>query len=51
MNGAIPIILPMLMSVGVLPAWGHSRSWGHGPGGVVGIILGIPLVLVLTGRP
>jgi hypothetical protein len=38
------------MLLGVLPTWGHSRSWGYGPSGAVGIILVILIVLVLTGR-
>jgi hypothetical protein len=50
MIGTILIILLLLMLLGVLPTWGHSRSWGYGPSGVVGIILVILLVLVLTGR-
>ena len=50
MIGTILIILLILMLVGVLPTWGHSRSWGYGPSGAVGIILVILLVLVLTGR-
>ena len=50
MIGTILIILLLLMLIGALPNWGHSRSWGYGPSGVVGIILVILLVLVLTGR-
>jgi hypothetical protein len=50
MIGTILIILLLLTLIGALPTWGHSRSWGYGPSGVVGIILVILLVLVLTGR-
>lgn len=50
MNGTVLIILLILLMLGVLPAWGHSRSWGYGPSGLVGIILAVLLVLVLTGR-
>jgi hypothetical protein len=50
MIGTILIILLLLMLIGALPTWGHSRSWGYGPSGVVGIILVILLVMVLTGR-
>ncbi|OZA91579.1 MAG: DUF3309 domain-containing protein, partial [Rhizobiales bacterium 39-66-18] len=33
-----------------LPTWGYSRSWGYGPGGIVGVLLIIVVVLALTGR-
>lgn len=48
--GTILLIVLLLVLVGAIPAWPHSRSWGWGPGGVVGVILIILLVLVLTGR-
>ena len=38
------------MLIGVIPTWGHSRSWGYGPSGALGIILLILFVLVLTER-
>lgn len=44
------IVLLILALVGALPNWGYSRSWGYGPGGVVGIILIVVLILALTGR-
>lgn len=50
MLGTVLIIIFALMLIGVLPIWGHSRSWGYGPGGTVGLILVILIVLVLTGR-
>ncbi|MBT0779284.1 DUF3309 family protein [Paracoccus sp. pheM1] len=50
MLGIILIILLVLLLVGALPTWGHSRSWGYGPSGIVGVVLLILLVLVLTGR-
>jgi hypothetical protein len=40
----------VLMLLGVIPAWPHSRSWGYGPSGGVGLILLVLLVLLLTGR-
>ena len=46
----ILIVLAVLMLLGVLPAWPHSRSWGYGPSGIVGVILVIVLVLFLMGR-
>jgi hypothetical protein len=48
--GAIVLIILLLMLVGVLPAWPHSRSWGYGPTGGVGLIVLIVVILVLMGR-
>ncbi len=48
--GTILIIILILMLVGAIPNWGHSRSWGYGPSGVVGLVLVIVLILVLLGR-
>lgn len=48
--GTIVLILVILLLVGALPTWGHSRSWGYGPSGVLGLILVILLVLFLMGR-
>jgi hypothetical protein len=50
MLGTILIVLLVLVFLGVLPTWGHSRSWGYVPSGALGIILVILIVLVLTGR-
>ena len=50
MLGTILIVVLVLMLIGVLPTWGHSRSWGYIPSGSVGLILLILLVLVVTGR-
>jgi hypothetical protein len=36
--------------IGILPAWPHSKSWGFGPSGGVGLVVVIVLMLVLTGR-
>ena len=44
------IVLLVLMLLGVIPRWPHSRSWGYGPSGGVGLILLILLILLLTGR-
>ena len=46
----ILIILAVLMLVGAIPTWPHSRNWGYGPSGGVGLVLLILLVLLLTGR-
>lgn len=48
--GTILLIVLVLMLVGVVPSWNHSRSWGYGPSGVLGVILIIVVVLLLTGR-
>lgn len=46
----ILIIILILILVGALPNWGYSRSWGYGPGGIVGVLLIIVIVLALMGR-
>ena len=48
--GTILIVLLVLMLLGVIPTWPHSRSWGYGPSGGLGLILIILLILLLTGR-
>jgi hypothetical protein len=48
--GTILLIVLILMLVGVFPSWPHSRSWGFGPSGAIGLVLVIVLVLLLTGR-
>jgi hypothetical protein len=48
--GTILLIILILALIGALPSWPHSRSWGFGPSGGLGVIVIILLVLVLTGR-
>ncbi len=48
--GTILLIILILMFLGVIPAWPHSREWGYGPSGGLGLLLIILLVLVLLGR-
>jgi hypothetical protein len=48
--GTILLIVLILMLVGVVPAWPHSRGWGYGPSGVLGLVVVIVLVLLLMGR-
>ncbi|MFU8821111.1 MAG: DUF3309 family protein [Gammaproteobacteria bacterium] len=48
--GTILLIVLILVLVGVVPSWPHSRSWGYGPSGVVGLIVLVLIILVLTGR-
>lgn len=44
------IIVLILMLLGSLPLWPHSRGWGYGPSGVVGLALAIVLILRLLGK-
>jgi len=46
----ILLIVLVLILVGVVPAWPHSRSWGYGPSGVLGLLVVVLLVLLLMGR-
>jgi hypothetical protein len=46
----ILIIVLILILLGAIPTWPHSRSWGYGPSGIVGVILVVLLILVLMGR-
>lgn len=46
----ILIVFLILMLVGVLPTWPHSRSWGYYPSGGLGLVLVILLILLLPGR-
>lgn len=45
--GLILLIILVLLLLGTVPRWGHSRNWGYGPSGGVGLILIIVLILVL----
>lgn len=48
--GTIILIVLVLILVGAIPAWPHSKSWGYGPSSVVGLVVIVLLILVLTGR-
>jgi hypothetical protein len=48
--GTILLIVLIVLLVGGLPTWPHSRNWGYGPSGGLGLILIIVLILVLLGR-
>jgi hypothetical protein len=48
--GTILLVVLILILIGVIPAWPHSRSWGYAPGGVVGLLLAIVVILLLLGR-
>lgn len=49
-TSTILLIILILVLVGALPAWPHSRSWGYFPSGIVGVIVLVLIVLLLTGR-
>jgi hypothetical protein len=46
----ILLIVLILLLVGALPAWPHSRKWGYGPSGGLGLVVIILIVLLLLGR-
>jgi hypothetical protein len=46
----ILLIVLILMLIGVIPAWPHSRSWGYAPSGVLGLVVLIIVILLLMGR-
>jgi len=48
--GPILLIVLILLLVGAFPTWPHSKSWGYGPSGGLGLVVVILLILVLTGR-
>ncbi len=48
--GTILLIVLLLLLVGAIPSWPHSRGWGYGPSGGLGIVVIIVIVLLLTGR-
>jgi len=48
--GTLLIVILVLLLLGVVPAWPHSRRWGYGPSGGLGLVLLILVVLVVSGR-
>lgn len=46
----ILLVILVLMLVGVVPAWPHSRNWGYAPSSTVGLLVLILLILLITGR-
>jgi len=46
----ILIVLAVLMLLGAIPVWPHSRNWGYGPSGGLALIVLIVVILLLTGR-
>jgi len=50
MLGTVLLVILILMLVGALPTWGHSRNWGYLPSGGLGLVVAVLLILVLLGR-
>ena len=48
--GTLLLIILIVLLVGALPAWPHSKNWGYYPGGGLGLVVLILLILVLMGR-
>jgi hypothetical protein len=48
--GTILLIILVLMLIGAIPSWPHSKSWGYGPSGGIGLVVLILVVLLLLGR-
>ena len=46
----ILLIVLVLILIGAIPAWPHSKNWGYGPSGGIGLVVVILLVLLLMGR-
>jgi len=44
------LIVLILLLIGAIPSWPHSRSWGYAPSGVLGIVLVIVIILLLLGK-
>ena len=48
--GTILLIVLILMLIGAVPTWPHSRSWGYGPSGGLGLVVLVVIILLLMGR-
>jgi hypothetical protein len=48
--GTVLLIVLVLALLGVIPSWPHSKGWGYGPGGFVGLLLVVVLVMLVTGN-
>lgn len=50
MLGTILIVILLLMLIGAIPSWPHSRNWGYALSGTLGVVLIVLIVLLLTGN-
>ena len=48
--GTILLIIVVLLLIGAIPSWSHSRDWGYGPSGGLGLVLVILIILLLMGK-
>ena len=48
--GTLLLIVLIWMLIGAIPSWPHSRSWGYGPSGLIGVVVVVMLVLLVIGR-
>ena len=48
--GTILLVILILVLIGAFPSWPHSRNWGYGPSGGLGLVLLIVIILLLMGR-
>jgi len=48
--GTILLIVLVLLLVGAIPTWPHSRGWGYGPSGGIGLVLLVLLILLVLGK-
>ncbi|MEA3167043.1 MAG: hypothetical protein QOJ26_1927 [Thermoplasmata archaeon] len=49
MLGTILLVVLILLLLGAIPAWPHSRGWGYGPSGILGVLLVVLIILLLVG--
>lgn len=49
-TSTILLIILLLLVIGAVPTWPHSRGWGYGPSGVLGLILLVLVIMAITGR-
>ncbi|SDU30381.1 DUF3309 family protein [Halopseudomonas salegens] len=48
--GTIVLIVLILLLIGIIPAWPHSRSWGYMPSGILGLVVVVIVALLLLGK-
>ena len=48
--GTILLIILILLLVGALPSWSHSKNWGYGPTGGLGLVVVVVVILLLLGK-